>query len=171
MSIVGLFCVYSRSLLCLQYPQLTPPQTPPHDHLQAARVAEGSFIFLSLHVLLCCAGLSPQREGEPPRHTDITSTTTPAAAAAASASSASMPVGASCKDAGAAAGGSGSALNPEWELVEGGGGQADWELVDEDCPAADDYKVCRHMCVCICVHVPVVFSYHRLCGMPCCCRR
>ena len=121
-----------------------------HTHQQAAKAAEGSFIFLSLHVLLCCAGLSPQREGDPPRHTDSSSTTAAAAAAAAaSASCASMPVGASCMETGAAVSSCGTALNPEWELVEGGGGQADWEFVDKDCPAADDDKVYIYLYMCV----------------------
>ena len=99
---------------------------------------------------ICCAGLSPQREGDPPRHTDSSSTTAAAAAAAAaSASCASMPVGASCMETGAAVSSCGTALNPEWELVEGGGGQADWEFVDKDCPAADDDKVYIYLYMCV----------------------
>jgi hypothetical protein len=112
-------------------------------HVQTASVEEGAFLFLSVHVLLCCAGLSPQRKAQ--GHNGSSSTTTPsaaaAAAAAAAASSSSNAAGTSCIEGSAAAGNGGSSLNPEWELVEGGGGQADWEIVDKDCPTGDDDTV------------------------------
>ena len=78
--------------------------------VRAAIAHETSFLFLSVHVLLCCAGLSPERESCPP----------PQAAGAAETSVSSV-------------------ANPDWELVEVGAGQADWEIVDEE-GAADERK-------------------------------
>lgn len=72
--------------------------------VQTAMLHEAPFLVLSVHVLMCCAGLSPERESSAP----------PVPAQSA-------PEADSC-----------ASMNPEWELVEGGAGQADWELVDKD---------------------------------------
>jgi len=71
--------------------------------VQATMLHEASFLVLSVHVLMCCAGLSPERDSS------------------AAAPTQSAPEADSC-----------ACINPEWELVEGGAGQADWELVDKD---------------------------------------
>lgn len=81
--------------------------------VQAAILHETSFLFLSVHVLLCCAGLSPERESCP----------FPQAPRAVASSS--------------------SVVNPDWELVDGGAGQADWEIVEKE-GAVDERKRVGH---------------------------
>jgi len=78
-------------------------------HVEAAIMCEGSFLFLSVHVVLCCAGLAPEAETPTPE----------------------LP----CSTASAAHTGAG--INPEWELVEAGMGEADYEIIDKE-SAADN---------------------------------